>query len=393
MHAYLCAKKCKKAIEDKEFVDEDKIAETLSHIRLHLEPEPFIQTQHVINAHVIWTILDNLYHAIGFSAEFLLCKDLFSIILIKCGNNVETNSSKMKKCIDDLHVKNCNILLIFSTSLILMGLSGKYESIVAVAINHIRLKRRDVFKINSNIDWLYYFILNEARRIDAQSIQNIPMAMTSSSANSGNFKNKFKKNKKKDKKISNKSANKFCELHKMNAIHIDKNCFHHNEIHSASEYKITVIADEHALFSAISVDWILDSGIIKHVCCNKAYFDHLKSYNISLKWDSASQININDIDSIRFFLFDNSSSDLFLIIWLKNVLFVFELNINLLFWINFKKIDMKSIFNLNYIKLEKTSSLSMTFIDKIWLISTLNLKQKKHSFWSILISDMLGWSI
>ena len=152
MHAYLCAKKCKKAIEDKEYVDEDKIAEALSHIRLHLEPEPLIQTQHVMSAYVIWTILGNLYHAIGFSAEFLLCKNLFSITLVKCSNNVETCFSKMKKCIDDLHAKNCNLSTTFSASLILMGLSGKYESIIAVMINHIRLKNGNIFKIDSNIN-------------------------------------------------------------------------------------------------------------------------------------------------------------------------------------------------------------------------------------------------
>ena len=121
--------------------------------------------------------------------------------------------------------------------------------------------------------------------------------MTSSSANSGNPKNKSKK-KKKDKKNSDKSADKFCELHKMNVTHIDKNCFHHNKTHSAFEYKIAVIVDEHALFSATSADWILDSGATKHVCCNKAYFDHLKPYNTSLKWNSANQISISGIDLI-----------------------------------------------------------------------------------------------
>ena len=131
----------------------------------------------------------------------------------------------------------------------------------------------------------------------------------------------------------------------MNVIHVDKNCFHHNKIHFVFEYKIAVIIDEHVLFSAISADWIFNSGAIKHVCCNKAYFDHLKFYNINLKWDFANQVSINNIDSIRFILFDNSSLDSFSAIWLKNVLFVFELNINLLslnkFWKNEYEIHFK----------------------------------------------------
>ena len=45
--------KCRKTIKDKRFVNEDKIAEALSHIWLHLEPEYFIQTQHVTNAVMI----------------------------------------------------------------------------------------------------------------------------------------------------------------------------------------------------------------------------------------------------------------------------------------------------------------------------------------------------
>ena len=176
MHAYLCAKKCKKAIEDKKNVNENKIIEILSHIRLHLKPKFLIQTQHVMSIYVIWIIFSNLYHAIGFNAEFLLCKNLFSITLIKCSNNIETYFLKMKKCIDDLHVKNYNLFIIFLTSLILMKLNDKYEFIVIMMINHIQLKK-NVFKINSNIDWLCYFILNETRRIDAQSIQNIFMIM------------------------------------------------------------------------------------------------------------------------------------------------------------------------------------------------------------------------
>ena len=171
----------------------------------------------------------------------------------------------MKKFIDDLHVKNCNLSITFSTSLILMGLSGKYESIIAVMTNHIRLKGGNISKIDSNIDWLYYLIMDEARRIEAQTIQNIFMTMTSSSANSGNSnpKNKSKKNKKKGKKNSNEPADKFCELHKMNATYVDKDCFRHNKAHFVFEYEITVIVNEHALFSTISADWILDFEAIK----------------------------------------------------------------------------------------------------------------------------------
>ena len=182
----------------------------------------------------------------------------------------------------------------------------------------------------------------------------------------------------------------------MNIIHVDKNCFRHNKTHSVFEYEIAVIINEHALFSTTSVDWILDSGTIKHVCCNKTYFDHLKPYNINLKWNSANQISINDIGSIQFALFNNSFSNSFSAIRLKNVLFVFELNINLLFLNKFKKkMDMKSISNQNYVKLEKTPPLSTAFIDKIWFISTLNQNKKNirfDQFWLLTCLDEAYWS-
>ena len=296
----------------------------------------------------------------------------------------------MKKCIDDLHAKNCNIFLIFSTSLILMGLSGKYEFIVIVVINHIQLKKENVFKINSNIDWPHHSILNETRRIDAQSIQNILMTMMSSSANSGNSnpKNKFKK-KKKGKKNSNKSANKFWKLHKMIVIHVNKNSFRHNKTHSVFEYEITVIADEHVLFSAISIDWILDSEVIKHVCCNKIYFDHLKPYNLNLKWDSANQISINDIDSIWFFLFVNCFSDSFSVIRLKNVLFVFKLNINLLFLNKFRENGYEIHFKFKLCQIRKNT----TIINDIYWQNLIYFNFKPKTKKTFILIDADFWHV
>ena len=179
--------------------------------------------------------------------------------------------------------------------------------------------------------------------------------MSSANSDNSNLKNKFKK-KKKNKKNSDKSADKFCELHKMNVIHVNKNCFHHNKTHFVSEYEIIIIIDEHVLFSTISVDWILDSEAIKHVCCNKTYFDHLEPYNINLKWNSASQISISDIDSIWFFLSGNSPNP-FSAIQLKNVLFVFELNINLLFLNKFRKNGYEIHFKSKLCQIRKNTAI------------------------------------
>ena len=291
----------------------------------------------------------------------------------------------MKKCIDDLHIKNCNLFTTFSTSLIFMELSGKYEFIIAVMTNHILLKNGNIFKINSNINWLYYLIMDDSKRIETQIIQNIFMIMTSSAnSNNSNSNKKFKK-KKKNKKNSDKSANKFCKLHKINFFHMNKNCFQHNKIHFAFEYKIAIIIDEHALFSATSVDWILDSGAIKHVCCNKVYFDHLKSYNTNLKWGSVDQISINDIDLIWFILFDNFFLDSFSAIWLKNVLFVFNLNINLLFLNKFQENEYEIHFEFKLCQIRK----NIVIINGIYWQNLIyfNFKSKTKKAFILINSD------
>ena len=48
MHAYLNVKKCLSTIDNAEYIDENKLNETLFHIRLHLKSDLFIQIQHVI---------------------------------------------------------------------------------------------------------------------------------------------------------------------------------------------------------------------------------------------------------------------------------------------------------------------------------------------------------
>ena len=48
MHVYLNAKKCLSTIDNIEYIDENKLNETLFHIKLHLESDLFIQIQHVI---------------------------------------------------------------------------------------------------------------------------------------------------------------------------------------------------------------------------------------------------------------------------------------------------------------------------------------------------------
>ena len=89
MHAYLRIKKCLSAVDNVEYINENKLNETLFHFRLHLEPDPFIQIQHVIKFYYLWRYLKSFYEFMKFNAELFLCKNLLSITLIKSNNNIE----------------------------------------------------------------------------------------------------------------------------------------------------------------------------------------------------------------------------------------------------------------------------------------------------------------
>ena len=155
MHVYFNAKKCLSTIDNAEYIDENKLNETLFHIKLHLESDLFIQIQHVIKSYHLWRYLKSLYESMKFNAELLLCKILLNITLIKSGNNIEIYLSKMKKSFDDFKAKKCDLSLNFSAGLILNGLSGKYESIISTITNHVRATEEtinSIDKIGQNLD-------------------------------------------------------------------------------------------------------------------------------------------------------------------------------------------------------------------------------------------------
>ena len=56
---------------------------TSSLIKLNLCDGPLLQVRHINKPYEIWQVLENLYSSKGFSSEFLLCKELFDITLMK----------------------------------------------------------------------------------------------------------------------------------------------------------------------------------------------------------------------------------------------------------------------------------------------------------------------
>ena len=46
--------------------------------------------------------------------------------------------------------------------------------------------------------------------------------------------------------------------------------------------EISIITDEHVFFAFIHSEWILNSGAIKHINCQKSFFDKIQFYDTCL---------------------------------------------------------------------------------------------------------------
>ena len=221
-----------------------------------------------------------------------------------------------------------------------------------------------IYKVGQNLDWMYYLIMDEARRIDLRNASHAhvndakKIAMTSQSGNTSQNSDKKKKKKKKD--TSAKSADKWCELHKNNISHMNKNCFRHkkNVANTTNTSEVSVIADERVFFAFIQSEWILNSEAIKHVCCQKSFFDKIQFYDTCLNWNTANHIKISDIEIVILTLF-NESFPHGEKIRLENVLFVSKLDINLLSLNRFRQKKYDIYFEFNLCQIRKGSEIKI----------------------------------
>ena len=101
-------------------------------IRLALDDGPLLQTRHFTDAIGLWNALKSLYEPKGFSSEFLICKELFSTTLAKCGHSIEAYLTKVKRLTDDLTARNLTIPNKVIAAYILNNLSPEYENTIAI---------------------------------------------------------------------------------------------------------------------------------------------------------------------------------------------------------------------------------------------------------------------
>ena len=101
-------------------------------IRLAVEDGPLIQIKGLKSAISIQDRLRELYEPKGFSSKFLLCKELFTTTLSKCGNSIETYLTRIKRLSNELASRDLAILAKVIVAYALNNLTHDYEHTVAI---------------------------------------------------------------------------------------------------------------------------------------------------------------------------------------------------------------------------------------------------------------------
>lgn len=173
-----------KAEYDKYLKDrEAKSIKAAALIKLALEDGPLIQVKGLKEAIQIWDRLKELYEPKGFSSEFLICKELFSTTLSRCGGSIEAYLTKIKRLSDELAVRKLSIPNKVIIAYALNNLTSEYEHTVAILTQNLRSSTEQV-----ELSAIFSYLIDEARRL--KSLQPQEMAMSASIQN--NAHNKLK---------------------------------------------------------------------------------------------------------------------------------------------------------------------------------------------------------
>ena len=300
---------------------ESKSHKAAALIRLSVEDGPLIQIKGLKDAISIWDTLKDLYEPKGFSSEFLICKELFSTTLARCGNSIEKYLTRIKRLSDELASRNLTIPTKVLVAYALNNLSQEYEHTVAIITQSLRASTDKEIELNS----IFSYLIDEARRLKSLEPQEMAMNTTSSTQNKpkctycekkGHTEEKcWKKNPQLKPKKPNKAkkAGNDQKTQETTLITQDQ----------------SQLAEEEELAFTTSVDldkntWLLDSGTTRHICAFKELFSELRPYNTVLNWGKAIKIPVKWIGTVRLNFQSNSRAIL------RDCLFVPEMGINLL---------------------------------------------------------------
>ena len=253
-----------------------KANKALALIRLAISDGPLLQIRNIKTPLEAWNTLKNLYSPKGFSSEFLLLKELFNTTLSN-SESMEGYLNIIKRITDDLTGKGLEIPTKLILAWILNNLTPEYENFTSIITQNLR--------VNNTIDLeqLYANLLDESRRLGSKE-DNYSLITKGKIA----------------KSTLNKTS-KRCTYCKRTG-HLEDTCFK-KDPSKRKDYKSNTpyptIKDEVTLattalpttkLSAITGNWVLDSGATSHICYNKAYFKDLRQSNTSIQWGQTTTI-------------------------------------------------------------------------------------------------------
>jgi hypothetical protein len=289
-------------------------------IRLAVEDGPLIQLKGLKSAIAIWDRLKDLYEPKGFSSEFLVCKELFSTTLARCGNSIETYLNRIKRLSDELASRNLAIPSKVIVAYALNNLTREYEHTVAIITQNLRTNSDKEVELNA----IFSYLIDEARRL--KSLEPQEMAMST------NTKNTQKKPKcsycKKPGHTPEKCWKKNPHLKPKKAKNSEKPQEQPEQALITQEKGQLAKNEEFALLTTDVYDqntWILDSGTSKHICAYKALFSDLKPYKTTLNWGKITKIPVEWIGTIQVKFGSTGRTAK-----IENCLYVPEIGLNLL---------------------------------------------------------------
>ncbi|RKF60525.1 Retrovirus-related Pol polyprotein from transposon TNT 1-94 [Golovinomyces cichoracearum] len=184
----------------------------LAAIHLFLEDGPLLQIQNEERAHVAWKELKSLYSPSGFSADFLVLRELFKCKLKRFGS-MEEFLNTIKRLRDDLKTKDLDFPPKYYYFWVLNNLTPEYEMLV-LSISQGMRGKTDSYDLES----LFSNLIDESKRLGSLD-NSVDTALLAS------LRGKFGKNPK-PKGINNYriQKNKFCKKCKTNT-HQTADCF------------------------------------------------------------------------------------------------------------------------------------------------------------------------
>ena len=371
-------------------------------ILLNLVDESLVQIQHIEKSYDIWKTLRNLYVSKRFSNDFYLCKKIFNTTLKFCESKMKNYINNLKRISDQLYAKNIKLFdkVIFAWAF--DNLIEEYDDIVTTIIQTIRVNGDKAL----NLKELFVNLIDESKRVITRNKKTALYIKHDKKRNKSQHMSEYRIKKpitnitqgkcsycKRDKHAKNKCWFKHSELRfklkekkSENTNIVEKIAMFVfdsfvNSLDISKKYTRLTYSkfknESESEFAYCSIlnrfQFILNSKVTIHICCEKFYFREIKSCNSTVSWDKISRIKASDIDSVSIIFNDTNQKAI-----LQNCLYVSEFQINLISIHKLLK-NYKVIFdNYCYIYTKDSQKLMsrVTTHDKLFVFSIIsNLKK------------------